>query len=435
MPNTGVAVKRHPQPNAVASRNPNFSQDKAELASLIETVVNDMIEQKCNVYTKKYIAQFSEDIVNLKRGLVKLVQKVDMHNVNMDQRLVSIEQQIEEARALAVNVRNGINDEDRARMDTIELKLQSLAMDKSNTQEDESRDLRRYVKDFVKRIKLDISNLEKEIERVDGRVVHLNNTTNQRFLEHVDLLEVLEDTVQRHDQFVNLSRISANTSIQDADHILQNMSTRLNTLGNTLSTAGGQAQTDKFQEGLLSPLQGTSTGNLRLGEQSLIYDDTLPRGESIAVTPTSMNTRHSANGMARLTSTSHNVFAAGAISAADGRSLCERLDTVEKTLRSLKHLRSQVSNCQNTAESYSKVFDELTALKTHVSHLGESTALACKHLTSGLTDIQETSMDTTQWAQLISEYIDEFVNKVAPQHKQLCPKIKYTKYDSQHVNM
>lgn len=444
VPNTGIAVKGYPRSNTVASRNRNLSQEKAELASLIEIVVNDMIDQKCDVYTKKHTAHFREELIQLKQSLTKVIERIDSHTSEMEHRLESVEQQVKEARALAVNIRNGIKDEDHARMDAIELKLQSLAIDKSSKQEGESRDLRRYVKDFVKRIKIDLSNLEQEVNRVDGRVVHLNNTTNQRFLEHVDLLEAVEETVQKHDQYIHLNKLSSNGSkdVHSADHLLENMSIRLNTLGNALNMTGRQGQTNKLSEReLFSPLHGTSTG--RIGEDSLLYEESHLRADSISATPVPINDNQSINNTIGRVSTSqddlhitgrgHSNINMSTMSTIEGRSVCQRLDAVESTLRSFKNLRSRVSNSENMAESYSKMFDELRALKSHVKHLGESTALACKHLTSGLTDIQEASIDTSQWAQQLTEYIDDFVNKVAPEHKQLCPKIKYTKYDSQHV--
>ena len=441
IPNAGIAVKGYPRSNTVASRNRNLSQEKAELASLIEIVVNDMVDQKCDVYTKKYTAHFKEELLHLKQGLAKVVEKVNSHTSDMERRVESIEQQVKEARALAVNIRNGIKDEDHARMDAIELKLQSLAIDRSSTQEDESRDLRRYIKDFVKRIKADISSLEEEVNRVDGRVIHLNNTTNQRFLQHVDLLEALEETIQRHDKYVNLNKSSGSGDIQSADHVLENMSARLNTLGNALNAVGRQGQISKLEGGLFSPLQGTSTGSIRLGEDSILYDESHLRMESVSATPAPMKSIQSIDSTQGRVSTSQDLYVTrrassdntSIISATDGKSVHERLGAVERTLRGFKSLRSQILSSQKSAESYSRMFDELTALKSHVKHLGESTALACKHMTSGLNDIQEASIDVSQWAHLTSEYIDDFVNKVAPQHKQLCPKIKYTKYDSQHI--
>lgn len=134
IPNTGIALKGYPRSNTVASRNKNLSQEKAELASLIEMVVDDMIDQKCDVYTKKHTLDFREELSHLKQALVNLVQRIDTHASDMDHRLVRLEKQIQEARDLAVNVRNGIKDEEHARMDTIELKLQSLAIDRSTKQ-------------------------------------------------------------------------------------------------------------------------------------------------------------------------------------------------------------------------------------------------------------------------------------------------------------
>ena len=227
---------------------------------------------------------------------------------------------------------------------------------------------------------------------------------------------------------------------QSADYMLQNMSARLNTIGLSLNgtTGCGEGHASSKHQGIsFSPLQGVSRGDIGIGEESLLYDGTQfiegSGSPHSATTPASLaNRTQTTAGIVGGISSNKSQFInnTNMISTDNGKGTNGRLDAIEKTLRSFKHLRSHMSNGQRTSELYSKLYDEMIALKAHVKHLGESTALACKHLTSGLTDIQEASIDTSQWAQLTSEYIDEIVNKVAPQHKQLCPKIKYTKYDS-----
>lgn len=94
----------------------------------------------------------------------------------------------------------------------------------------------------------------------------------------------------------------------------------------------------------------------------------------------------------------------------------------------MKYLEGLSDISSKSSHSISKLSDELRALESHVEHLGESTAIACKHLTSGMNDVQECSMDISDWAQKLSYYVDELINRVDPTNKSLCPKIKFVKF-------
>ena len=65
-------------------------------------------------------------------------------------------------------------------------------------------------------------------------------------------------------------------------------------------------------------------------------------------------------------------------------------------------------------------------MKIHVKQLGESTAVACKHLTRGMNDVQECAIDIADWAARVQTYINQELT--SPDSKRLCPEIQYTKF-------
>ena len=102
-------------------------------------------------------------------------------------------------------------------------------------------------------------------------------------------------------------------------------------------------------------------------------------------------------------------------------------DKIEKKLRGMKHLEELPKKMSASLRAISSLADDLKTLKSHVVHLGESTAIACKHLTQGMNDVQECSVDIADWAAKVQTYINE--EFVGPESKRLCPEIQYTKFN------
>ena len=137
------------------------------------------------------------------------------------------------------------------------------------------------MKDFVKRIKSQCKDVENEVKRVDDSVIRAKSRTNERFVEQVDAIEALEESIQRQqDQqqqiVLNLSRMKERQQQQSpykksADYLLDDMKVRMSNLGESLNSGGlylnttnnmmnnmndssrGSSNTTAF-----SPLQGTS---------------------------------------------------------------------------------------------------------------------------------------------------------------------------------
>ena len=77
----------------------------------------------------------------------------------------------------------------------------------------------------------------------------------------------------------------------------------------------------------------------------------------------------------------------------------ERLDRIEKKLRDLSSELKRQSSSSTARGVHS-------SLKTHVQQLGESTALACRHLTTGLSEVQEATVNMYDWAEKMQTHIE-----------------------------
>ena len=76
--------------------------------------------------------------------------------------------------------------------------------------------------------------------------------------------------------------------------------------------------------------------------------------------------------------------------------------------------------------------DELTSLKLHVKHLGDSTALAFRHLTTGLSDLQDATVNVFDWVDRVQLYLDATLStREGTQYDKIsasCPKIRSSKF-------
>lgn len=88
-------------------------------------------------------------------------------------------------------------------------------------------------------------------------------------------------------------------------------------------------------------------------------------------------------------------------------SLTDRLNHFEKQLNDIQS--SRLHNSRGTNNS--KLHEECLSLKSNMKHLGESTALACRHLTSGLSEIQESTVNIFDWADKLQTFLKSFVER------------------------
>ena len=131
--------------------------------------------------------------------------------------------------------------------------------------------MKKYLKDFAKRLRADMKEMGNELKRVDDCVVRVNKGTNARFVEHVDAIEAIEESLFKQQQY--LTSISAgkginNNSTRSADFLLDEMKLRIQNLGSSLPRSSG-AHAGGFS--LLSPLHGSSRG--QMGESSFLHED------------------------------------------------------------------------------------------------------------------------------------------------------------------
>ena len=77
IPNAGLAVSGYPRANTVA-RNLGLGE-KEEMAHLIEIIVEDMVDKKCEMYTKKHGLPKEERIQALELKIESLHARIDEH--------------------------------------------------------------------------------------------------------------------------------------------------------------------------------------------------------------------------------------------------------------------------------------------------------------------------------------------------------------------
>ena len=88
----------------------------------------------------------------------------------------------------------------------------------------------------------------------------------------------------------------------------------------------------------------------------------------------------------------------------------ELLPRIEKMETRLERVRKQLRD-ENVVSASAE--SKITALKSHVKQLGESTTLACRHLTNGMNDLQQVSVNMYDWSDKLEEYIFHMAKKLA----------------------
>lgn len=83
-----------------------------------------------------------------------------------------------------------------------------------------------------------------------------------------------------------------------------------------------------------------------------------------------------------------------------------RVERLEKKIQGLLSRNSQVSS------SSSELKDSVLSLKQHVKQLGDSTTLACRHLTTGLSEVQEATVSIFDWADQLQRHLELFSSQL-----------------------
>jgi hypothetical protein len=112
----------------------------------------------------------------------------------------------------------------------------------------------------------------------------------------------------------------------------------------------------------------------------------------------------------------------------------DRLYRLEKKMN--EYLSS--SHHSHASTSNLKLKESVSTLKQHVKQLGDSTTLACRHLTTGLSEVQEATVNIFDWADQLQRQLEVFTSLI--EHSQstssgfqqlsraYIPKIKVSKF-------
>jgi ubiquitin len=119
-------------------------------------------------------------------------------------------------------------------------------------------------------------------------------------------------------------------------------------------------------------------------------------------------------------------------------------DIVNRVERLEKKIQDVLSRDSHVSSSCSKLKDSVLSLKQHVKQLGDSTTLACRHLTTGLSEVQEATVSIFSWADQLQRQLELLSSQLEcnslgyanlgghpTQISQFCvPKIKISKFSS-----
>jgi hypothetical protein len=86
--------------------------------------------------------------------------------------------------------------------------------------------------------------------------------------------------------------------------------------------------------------------------------------------------------------------------------LSERIARIEGRLQELANRSEEGSSSSANLKS------SINALKMHVKQLGDSTTLACRHLTTGLSEVQEATVNIFDWSAQLQHQLELFAEAV-----------------------
>jgi len=86
----------------------------------------------------------------------------------------------------------------------------------------------------------------------------------------------------------------------------------------------------------------------------------------------------------------------------DSDKLLDRIEMIEIKLNNLK---SHQENYNKNSVIDQNLNDELHRMKIHLKTLGDSTTLAIRHLTSGMTELQQGNSNFLDWSDKVYEYM------------------------------
>ena len=168
------------------SKKVKIANDKKEIASLIQTIVEDIVESKCELYFSKKDKMFLE----FKAELDALSNRVQEQDVSTRKRIGHLEDEISNTRAQFYQ--SGMGNDYTGRLDSIEVQLSTLAMERSKDTQESTR----RIKQSLKQVESNVEELENEIKRIEDSFGHMSRSLHEKLYVQSESIEVLESSLK-----------------------------------------------------------------------------------------------------------------------------------------------------------------------------------------------------------------------------------------------